>query len=245
MESEGESLMKMLEAIYQPEHEYVTVDENDFKHLDLGFYHKVTAGLKDLGFTYLSDEEDITLRNADKGPALFHPIMIRALVSEDTTIMAGLYHPKMKWWVSALSLVMRQHPGKIVDFETELSNGMFITTTNAKIIEVLNQSERIISQCCAKRTSYQELLDVHQDRLTRYLLENSNVVPLKIENREEMVASQNRLQAIKSLYRGALGVVTKEELHALSNGNAAAVNALWKEIERYSKAKNETFEEVS
>ena len=244
MESEGESLMKMLEAVYQPEHEYVKVDENDFQHLDLNFYSTVTAGLKNLGFTHLSDEEDITLRDADEGPALFYPIMIRALVSEDGTIMAGLYHPKMKWWISALVMLMRQHPGKIVDFETELSNGMFITTTNAKSIEPLNQSDRIISQCFPKKTSYQELLDLHQDRLTRYLLENSNVVPLKIENREKMIASQNRLQAIKSLYRGALGGVTKDELVAFSNGNVAAANKLWAEIEQYSKEKNESSERV-
>ena len=59
MASDGVELMKMLEAMYQPEHEYVQVSKADFQHLDLKFYERVTESLISLGFSYLSDEEDL------------------------------------------------------------------------------------------------------------------------------------------------------------------------------------------
>ena len=103
MKPEEKGARDILENIFEtfkPTHQYVEVQEKDFRHLDLGFYRKSTAVLEKRSFRHVSDVEDVSIVGATS--KMFKRIMIRSLISSDGTAMAGLYHPKPRFWFRLL-----------------------------------------------------------------------------------------------------------------------------------------------
>jgi hypothetical protein len=218
LEAGARKILSHLEAVYVPTHNYVAVSPRDFRHLDLKFYDSVKASLEKLGFRHVSDEEDTTISAAPGG--LMRRVMIRSMLSSDGIVMAGAYHPRIKFPWRVLLFILRQKvPPKTVDLETEFENGAFLGTTNVgEAAAAMTQPPMILLAHFPEQSPVEAMLAAHLERVRAYA-EMQGVQPRSFSSREDIIASQNRMSALKSLYRNEIGGVTAEELAKLSSGH--------------------------
>ena len=216
----AEKILAHLEAVYQPSHDWATVREEDFGHLDLGFYRKTRELLEALGFVHLEDCEDLTLTQAPGN--MLHRVMVRVLLSNDGTITAALYHPKLRSYaMRLLLLLMGKRLGRISDFETEFSDGTFLCTTNALCAQVITSPDLIDCEFLPARTPPAAVLERHRTRVAAKL-HRSGLRAKVLRTAGDARASQRRMEAIKAAFRGEVGGITPTELEALSNAKLAA-----------------------
>lgn len=208
-------ILANLEATYQPTHEYVRVRPEDFRHLDLGFYRRTASLLSAHGFKLLADLEDRTITNAPG--TVLSPVLVRVLLSRDGTVTAALYHPHIRrFWMRALLWLLRKLPGRVTDMETECSDGSFVATSNASMAAALADAPMINAEYLPARTAPVEVYARHTQRLAEHLAARPGVTPNVLRTHDDVLASQNRMNALKAAYRGELGMVTREELERLS-----------------------------
>jgi hypothetical protein len=112
-----EELAEKLEARLKPmmveRFEYVPTRPEQFAHLDLAFYDNARRHLEGAGYTFLADEENITLK-MDAGERTF----LRVLVGREQTTVAFLYHFKVRAFAGK--------DAKVMDLESWFSNGQFV-----------------------------------------------------------------------------------------------------------------------
>jgi hypothetical protein len=170
--------------------------------------------------------EDRTITEAPN--SVMSAILIRSLVSRDGTVMASLYHPHIRsLWIRALLWLLRKLPAKVTDMETECSDGTFVVTTNAASAAAIESPTLIDSEYLPAGTPALDVYARHTQRLAEHLAARPGVQARVIGTHAELVASQNRMNAIKAAYRGELGIITREELERLSlvgKDHAAAVH---------------------
>src|SRR5687767_10993165 len=119
----AKDLLDVIESHYKPNHDYVKVSPDQFRHLDLKFYERAAHQLQNHAFKHLSDEEDRTLTQASS--KFSSRAMLRMMVSHDGTITASLYHVKPRLWLRILLFVLGKSMGRTVDLETEFTDGSF------------------------------------------------------------------------------------------------------------------------
>jgi hypothetical protein len=228
-------ILKRIEATYVPTHRYQTVDEKDFRHLDLGFYGKTQAWLEQKGFRFLCDKEDLTISEAPGN--VFHRTMIRVMVSSDDKIATALYHPKIKpLWLRILLFVLGKRLGRIVDFETEFADGSFVCTSNALVASALSLPKQIDVEYHPAKTAIGALLERHLVRITEHA-KNCKTPARSHRTNDDVVAMQNRMNALKAAYRGEIGGITKEELDRLSPNRPELTNEVYAEISKLNEEK--------
>ncbi len=215
VEQAARTILAVIEATYQPTHHYVIVKASSFRHLDIAYYEKATRLLTARGFRVLADVEDTTI-TATPGGVLM-PVMIRTLLSKDGTVMAALYHPRIKPLLLRLLLwVMRKSPGKVVDMETEFSDGSFVVTSNAASAAAITLPELIAAEYLPITARVHDVHQRHTERVAAHLRQRSGITTRSIRTHDELIASQNRMNAIKAAFRGEIGAITKEELDQLA-----------------------------
>jgi len=214
-EKSAHDILATIEATYQPTHRYVPAKAADYRHLDLRFYADTATLFKSRGFRSLADMEDRTITETPN--TVLSAILIRSLVSRDGTVMASLYHPHIKrLWVRALLWLLRKLPGKVTDMETECSDGSFVVTSNAATAAAMENPPLVSTEYLPGATAPLDVYARHTQRLAEHLAVRPSVHARVIGTHAEMVASQNRLNALKAAHRGELGGITREELERLS-----------------------------
>ncbi len=214
-EKAAKDILATLEATYQPTHHYVRVSPQNFRHLDLAFYDKTAKTLGDKGFRTLADVEDTTITNTPGGVLM--PVMVRSMISRDGTIMASLYHPRIRTLgIRLLLWLLRKLPGKVVDMETECTDGSFVVTTNAAGAAAIDMPALIASEYLPASANAEAVRVRHAERLTAHLAARPGVTAKVIASHDDLVASQNRMNALKAAYRGQVGGITREELDRLA-----------------------------
>lgn len=231
----AQEILVLIEASYKPTHNYVEVESRLFRHLDLSFYEQTTQRLCAQSFRKLADVEDTTL-SASPGNVLM-PVMIRSLVSSDGSIMASIYHPRIKpLRLRFLLWIMRKRLDKVVDMETEFTDGSFLVTSNAASAAGMDMPTWINAEFLPVSTSVDAVYQEHLNRLRAHLQNHPHITTKKIDTYEQLVASQNRMNALKAAFRGEIGGVSRKELERLSGKRqdlAAEVHAaLNKELEK-------------
>lgn len=207
-------ILENIRATYVPTHRFESVRLEDFSHVDRRFYENTRTDLEREGFLHLEDAEDVTLAGA-KGN-VFKRVPIRCLVSGDGTIMAGLYHPKLKsLWLRFLLFVLGKRIDRIVDFETEFADGSFVCTSNAFSASAMQLPPLIDALYLPARTPWSVCLAQHRERVARHHLASSAGV-VRIRSIADLRASQNRMNALKAAHRGELQGITLAELEKLS-----------------------------
>ncbi len=215
VENAARHILATIEATFQPTHHYVTVKASSYRHLDIAYYEKATRLLTARGFRVLADVEDTTITAAPGGVLM--PVMIRALLSKDGTVMAALYHPRIKSLLLRFLLwVMRKSPGKVVDMETEFSDGSFVVTSNAASAAAIALPALIAAEYLPVTARVHDVHQRHTERLAAHLQQRSGVTTRSIRTHDELIASQNRMNAIKAAFRGEIGGITKDELDQLA-----------------------------
>jgi hypothetical protein len=208
IEKAARDIKERTQAIYVPRHEYRRVDAKDFRHLDLKFYDRVRDALTAQGCLCFGDFENVTL----KGGVNDFRTFIRMLVSEDRTVSIGLFHPKPKFWVRCLLWLLRIKLGRIMDCETELSNGGYIVTSNATEAAKLNPPPGFDQSFLPLNTPHNTIYETHRQRLRAFLSANPDVRATALNTPEEALDMQHRMQNVKAAYRASVGYATEDEL---------------------------------
>lgn len=222
-------ILATIEATFVPSHDYVRVEPQQFRHLDLRFYERTMRLLNAKGFRLVADVEDRTITRAPRGVLM--PVMLRTMVSRDGTVMAALYHPRLKsLWTRVLLWVLRRAPGRVIDLETECSDGSFVVTSNASAAAAFALPALISAEFLPASASVHELHASHTRRVAAHLAVRPGIVARPIATHEQLVASQNRMNALKAAYRGEVGGITREELDRLAALGAGSVPAVHQAI---------------
>ncbi len=220
-------ILDSLQAIYQPTHDYVPADPQAFRHLDLRWYDRTASTFEALGFRRFGDIEDRTITNAPN--TVLRPTFMRTMVSRDGTVTSALYDPRIKGIGLRLLLwVFRKLPGKVVDFETECTDGSFVATSNATSAGTITLPPIFNVAWLPMTTEPREVYATHVSRLAEHLKARPGVTPVVIESPEAMMKSPDRQNALKAAFRGEIPGLTPAELDALSlfgKGHLPAVQA--------------------
>lgn len=218
----AQRILATIEATFVPSHDYVRVEPQQFRHLDLRFYERTMRLLNAKGFRLVADVEDRTITRAPRGVLM--PVMLRTMVSRDGTIMAALYHPRLKsLWMRVLLLVLRKAPGRVIDLETECSDGTFVVTSNASQAAAFSMPGMIDARFLDQQASVHEVHQAHVSRVAAHLASRPGIVARHIGTHEQLVASQNRMNALKAAWRGEIGGITREELSQLATLGGASL----------------------
>lgn len=209
------AILQNLAAIYVATHDYHTVEAEKFLHLDLRFYDSGRDFLRGEGFSFLCDVQDRTLEQAPGN--ILRPIFLRALVSAEGTISAAIYHARIKpLWLRLLLFVMGKSRMKVVEFETEFVDGSYVCTSNAMSASMIKLPPSIDVLYLPARTSPERVLVLHRQRVRDRQNRFPGIRPLTIGSFQDLIASQNRMNALKAAFRGEIGGITREELERLA-----------------------------
>ncbi len=104
----------------------------------------------------------------------------------------------------------------MVDLETEFSDGSFLVTTNAASAAAMDGPALIRAEYLPVKTGVDELYRRHLDGLSACLREHPNLTARAILTPADLVASQNRMNAIKAAFREEIGGISRAELERLA-----------------------------
>ncbi len=228
-EKAARKIAGQIEAHFKPRHEFIEVSEHDFSHLDMSFYNNTRSILEEKGFRYIRDIEDVTLANADKN---LDRVMIRTMLSKDGNIMAGIYHPKLKksrFLFSVWLFFQRKLPGRIVDFESEFSDSVFILTSTAK--NDFDMPPGVLGEFYPGKISVSQLYQRHLERIEKYKTDNPGVNLVPKKKLGDILESQNRINSIAAEFRKEI-LITREEIQRLGGLPRSVTDEIYKEIEK-------------
>jgi hypothetical protein len=203
-------LVTLIRHLYAGRHEYREANPARFPHLDLEFYDETARLLEREGFVRLGDMEDVTNNEAPGGAGA--PLFIRGLTGDGGRIIAGLYHFRMMGWRAwMVHLLGGTKSAKVVDFETELSDGIFLTTTNATSARAISLPPQILSDHLPSGCTPLEVLEVHRQRLADYLAEHPEVEVRPITTTDQAMDMTHRIQDLKIEHRKSMGGIAAQE----------------------------------
>lgn len=200
----AEKLEQRLKPMMVQRFDYVPARAEQFAHLDLAFYDNARRHLEAAGYSFLADEENVTLK-MNVGERTF----LRVLVGREQTTVAFLYHFKVR--------KPGVNDGKVVDLESWFSNGQFVTTSNAARAGMFDSPPGIHSLHLPAESSWDEIRQAHDKQITEYLGSNPGVEPVRLRNMEDVRRFQDELQRTKAEYRRKTGL-SKAELERFVRG---------------------------
>jgi hypothetical protein len=211
-----ESIGEHVKTLSITQFEYVSVKAEDFKHLDLAFYDQGRRHLEALGYRFLDDQENVTLRRRS-GIHTF----LRILLSGDQTTMADLYHFVPKFTLRLLGA----KPAKVLDLETWFSDGHFVCTSNAEMAGKLDSPPAIDALRLPAATTWDMLVEAHQRRVSNYLANHREAKPVKLSGLADVRRAQDEQQRIKAEFRRRTGL-SRTELERFAGTQGKAVDEL-------------------
>lgn len=221
-------MLAYMDAVFVPEHDYASVQETDFAHLDLSFYRNARAALEAERFIYLEDCEDRTL-TAAPGNVLM-PVMIRVMTSSDGSIVAGIYHARIRtFWLRLLLGIKRKLPGRNVSLETEFEDGTFVSTNNSIPAQLVSLPPEIDCEYLPSGTPIVRLLERHRQRIAAKQAQTGLSVRC-VSTSAEARAAQQRLDGLTAAYRRSVGGISKEELARFAGSHTALARELHIEL---------------
>ncbi len=219
-------ILNRARSMYATEHTYRIVNPEDFRHVSLAFYNDMKQNLESLGFRYVADVEDETVKGQKPDPRTF----LRLMISADGTVNAGIYHirPTLIWRLFMFFVGMRAT--KVVEFQTELANQSQIVTTTVRSRDLFPTSPRLIRNFQPHGTPVDELYQVHLESVKRVTWETS-VKPISNRTLNDLLGFENRQMAIQRDYLESIGWVTEDFLLKQTRGNKKLSKAIHAEIQ--------------
>jgi hypothetical protein len=193
----------LYQQVYSGVHEKRVVDESTIRayRLDESFYGVTTEALERLGFHRLKDVVDVDSERT----WLRARAVIRTFLSKDGTTMGGIYHLRFGGWVGLLSLI-RVLPRnlKTTDLETELTDGTFVTTSDARLAGMTSEFPGISRAFLPPGGATAALWEAHVAHVRRELSDREPGVTAKVlRTYDDLSASQDRLQLLKCRHRNS------------------------------------------
>jgi|SRR3954471_17815773 hypothetical protein len=239
----AERIVARMKKMYGAPPTYMTTTESEFAHLDLDAYHSFRETLEGHGYKFLADFTILGLTDSPNSPMV--PTFIRSMVSADGAILASHYQatPRMGWLVTTVlaglfglrfiteprvffqSLMTKQCD----DFESEL-DGTYVATSNAEGAQAITLPKSIDGKFFPFGTPLDEVRAAHEARLGA-AIRRSGATPTKMTTSADAFAMETRLKECKNAHRAASNWVTQNELRAVSHGNTAIADAIFKEVQ--------------
>jgi hypothetical protein len=216
----AEQIAKQTSILTVPRYEYAPANPENFKHLDIEFYDQGRRWLESLGYTFVIDEENITLRNSNGVQSL-----LRRLISRDRTILATFYHFKRLG-----------KDAKVLDLETWASNGSFVCTSNAASAGKLDYPPQIDAYFFPAETPLDALLQGHEARLNAFYAQNPGVSAYALGGIDDMRRMGDEMQRIKSEFRSGRGI-SREELERIAGKSSPVIDDVHQALQARQAAK--------
>jgi len=206
------------QSVYSGVHHRRIVDESTIRGygLDMEFYIQKSEELGQLGFRWL---KDIVIVELEQNWMRCRSV-IRTFLSGDGSTMSGVYHARFGGWVGLLSKIgLLPRKIQVTDFETELSDRTFVTTSNAPMAGKSSEFPGISRLFLPAGTSASELWEAHCEHVREEIEQKGGRVgPVILRTFEEMCAAQDRLQLLKSKHRNSAAFDAGAEVMRHGNG---------------------------
>jgi hypothetical protein len=187
-------------------HEWSHANPKQFPHLDSAFYDTTKRHLEHVGYRFISDLEDLTVRK-HSGVKVF----VRQLISPDESIAAGIYHFKPIWQ----HRVLGAKQAKVTEFESWFSDGTFVVTGNAEMAGRLDSPPEIDSLQFASGTPWNIVLDAHRLRVQKHLASRPAVQAIRYKTEDDLIRAGSEQRRIKGDFRQHAGL-SKAELERIT-----------------------------
>ncbi|WP_266171315.1 hypothetical protein [Dyella subtropica] len=246
----AQRIIASMRRSYGSEFTYLEVKEGDFTHLDLRAYRDFQIRHEAQGFRHLRDVEIAELTASPT--TLLARTFIRSMVSADGGIVADYYQVKPRMarlmrlllrglgngrWLDSPKFFLRTLKTKhCTGYESELSNGDFITTSNAESAGKLSLPPSIDSEFHPYGTLPAVLASRQLQRLKARLAAAPDLHPCPVRTAEDLMQMQRRLKQQKNAYRAAVNWVTQAELEKMSPGNPQLAAVIYEEVRRQLRA---------
>ena len=207
-ESLSDTIRKTLEVLHQERHEYAITTLDAYPDLDRAFYEESTQALLNSGFTMLGDVENVTVTR--QNPSF--RTCLRSFSGDGDCVSAAVYHVRPKGllrvlqWIGLLPRSMR-----VIDLETEFSNGTFVCTTNVPAGQQILTGPRV-QMTYRKGWSVGPLLQLHRQAIAAHGAASATQ-PVRVGSMEATLEMQQRLQTAKAIHRKAS--ITRESIRAM------------------------------
>ncbi len=250
-ESVSEAARTILEIIkrqYQSDYTIVSVNETDFPHLALSRYRAFQAEMEAENFSFMSDLE--ILEVSQSPTSVIARTMIRSMLSRDGTINAGYYQIKpnlerrvklllkglknLRWIDAPRSFLNSLGTKNYFDFETALSDGTFLVTTN--IQPSISNPPSVETHYLPFATPASAMLQFHKQQLEEKLKNNAAISPGTMSSLPDILAMQKRQRDQKTAYRATVQWITQSELQTMSGGNPDLANAIFNDIQKLQES---------
>lgn len=189
----AKKLVDLGEDLYGKELQYVRVDATKFGWLDLDFYDRAQQAIKALRFQHLADIESISLSR--KFP--YARTFVRCMLNPPGDITAAIYHVRLRGLMAPLQWFgLAPRNMRIIEFETEFSDGTFLDTNNSEGIEDMPPLEQRVKLAFPRDTPAELLLEVHQETVTELLRQKPGLQPVRLWKLEDVIEAQERQRRI-------------------------------------------------
>ncbi len=225
---------------------YLPAREPDFRHLDLGAYRRFQSDHETQRFRHLCDMEIAEITASPT--TLVARTFIRCMASMHGTVVGEYYQvrPRMSRllrlllrglvngrWVDSPKFFFRTLKTKhCVGYTTELSNGHFLTTSNAQSAGNIESPPTIDSEFHPYGTPGRIVMERHFERLKALLQASPGLGPHRLSSEDELLESWRRMKRQKDAFRAAKQWVSQPELEKMSSGHPELAAAVYEEIRR-------------
>lgn len=227
-ESAARKIIRRIRAGMSGAHEYRQIDWRTFPHLDRAFYERTSQELERRGFVPVGDVEDATIKAQTPDPRTF----LRLMRSGDDRTVAAFYHvkPGLGWRVLMWLFGMRI--SKVVELESEFSDGGFVSTVTAPRGVDLPTPPQWKRSHHDPRMPLDQLLEHHAAGVAAYVAATPGVAARTAHTLEQVLAMQNRQIAMHRAYLEEVGWVTREYLERQAGGNKKFAGEIYEEAQR-------------
>ena len=233
-EKRAQKVTEQKRAIYSAPHEYAPVRVHDFRGLDTAYYDATQRWLESVGFRCFGDVENVSL-------SAVYPNMrtaVRDLASADGVVTASIWQIKMRGSLRVLSFFgLLKGDMRVVDFDTEFSDGTFLSTANNREFDSSSAIPGIERVQLPNSTPVEDVLVVHRRRLAELLTERPGVTPVFVRTAKDVRSAAARAHALKCAEHARSNFVDMEQFARLASEKAvdaksADVRAMGQELAR-------------
>ncbi|WP_455209746.1 SMI1/KNR4 family protein [Kaarinaea lacus] len=194
------SILQSIQNNFRRSTDYKEIKLEQNPNMRSKFYSDSTEKLLKLGFHYTADLVDqASVKSVSNTPPYF-----RVMSFFDDGVVASFYHikPKFSWPFQAAR--------KVIEFETELSDGNIIISTTAEDEIEYPLPKTINRYVHANSIPLEGLLHKHRSKIRRYQTRKPDAAIVKVRSKKEFVALRQRRQQMIYNHLKSIGWVTKE-----------------------------------
>jgi cell wall assembly regulator SMI1 len=206
------NILHSIQNSFRRSTDYKEVKPDQSTYLRSKFYNDNTEKLLKLGFHYTADLADQAAAKSGQNIAPF----FRVMSFFDDGIVACFYHikPKFSWPFHASR--------KVIEFETELSDGNIIISSTAEDEIEYPLPKTINRYMHPANIPIEGLLHKHRAKIRRYQTHKPDAAIVKVRSKKEFVALRQRRQQMIYNHLKSIGWVTKEYVAKQFNNKEVA-----------------------